>query len=160
MTIILSIVLLIILDQVSKYLVAANLSAQNIQMIPNFFYITYAENKGMAWSLFSGQLVFFCLAAAAAIGVMSWYLIYKETTKMTRIALAMMIAGAAGNLIDRLLLGYVRDFLHFYIFTYDFPIFNVADSCLTIGVILLILGSLIEDRKKEKGTNEQTNVEN
>jgi signal peptidase II len=66
-----------------------------------------------------------------------------------------MIAGAAGNLADRLLLGYVRDFLHFFIFGYDFPIFNIADSCLTVGVILLILASFLEEKK-----HEQTRVEN
>lgn len=153
--IILLIALLMTADQVSKYLVAANLSAKNIEIIRNFFYITYAQNTGMAWSLLSGQQAFFCLAAAVAIGVMTWYLIYKDPNKITRIALALMISGAAGNLIDRLLLGYVRDFLHFYIFSYDFPIFNVADSCLTIGVILLILASLIEEKKHDK-----TRVEN
>ena len=59
-------------------------------------------------------------------------------------ALAMMIAGAAGNLMDRLLLGYVRDFLNFYIFGYDFPVFNVADICLCVGVGLLILSTIFE----------------
>jgi lipoprotein signal peptidase len=140
-------ILLLVIDQVTKYMVAADLAAKNVELIHNFFYITYAENTGMAWSLFSGQQALFCLAAAVAIGVMSWYLIYKSPTKLTRISLALMISGAAGNLVDRLLLGYVRDFLHFYIFGYDFPIFNVADSCLTIGVILLILATLLEDKK-------------
>lgn len=148
--IVLLIALLLIIDQVTKYLVAANLAAVNVEVIHNFFYITYAENTGMAWSLLSGQQAFFSLMAAIAIGVMTWYLIYKNPDRLTVISLAMMIAGAAGNLIDRLLLGYVRDFLHFYIFGYDFPIFNVADSCLTIGVILLILASLLEDKNHGK----------
>jgi lipoprotein signal peptidase len=147
--IILLIALLVAADQISKYLVAANLAGRNIEIIHNFFYITYAENTGMAWSLLSGQQALFCLAAAAAIGVMIWYMIYKDPGKWTRVALAFMIAGAAGNLIDRLLLGHVRDFLHFYIFSYDFPIFNVADSALTIGVILLIIGSFLEEKAHE-----------
>lgn len=147
--IILLIALLVAADQISKYLVAANLAGRNIEMIHNFFYITYAENTGMAWSLLSGQQALFCLAAAAAIGVMIWYMIYKDPGKWTRVALAFMIAGAAGNLIDRLLLGHVRDFLHFYIFSYDFPIFNIADSALTIGVILLIIGSFLEEKAHE-----------
>lgn len=147
--IILLIALLVAADQISKYLVAANLAGRNIEIIHNFFYITYAENTGMAWSLLSGQQALFCLAAAAAIGVMIWYMIYKDPGKWTRVALAFMIAGAAGNLIDRLLLGHVRDFLHFYIFSYDFPIFNIADSALTIGVILLIIGSFLEEKAHE-----------
>lgn len=147
--IILLIALLVAADQISKYLVAVNLAGRNIEIIHNFFYITYAENTGMAWSLLSGQQALFCLAAAAAIGVMIWYMIYKDPGKWTRVALAFMIAGAAGNLIDRLLLGHVRDFLHFYIFSYDFPIFNIADSALTIGVILLIIGSFLEEKAHE-----------
>ncbi len=147
--IILLIALLVAADQISKYLVAANLAGRNIEIIHNFFYITYAENTGMAWSLLSGQQALFCLAAAAAIGVMIWYMIYKDPGKWTRVALAFMIAGAAGNLIDRLLLGHVRDFLHFYIFSYDFPIFNIADSALNIGVILLIIGSFLEEKAHE-----------
>lgn len=153
--VILLITVFLILDQISKYIVAGNAALQNVQIIPHFFYITYAENTGMAWSLFSGQQAFFCLAAAVAIGVMIWYLIYKNPNRLSQAALALMICGAAGNLIDRLLLGYVRDFLHFYIFSYDFPIFNVADSCLTIGVILLILASF-----KEENTHERTSVDN
>ncbi len=97
-----------------------------------------------AWSMLSGHQVFLCLIAAAAICVM-WVFMQKakkEHLKLSKTALAMMIAGAAGNLIDRLMLNYVRDFLHFYPFGYDFPVFNVADCALTIGVILLIIGML------------------
>lgn len=144
----------LILDQVSKIWVASTAAVQNLEVIPNFFYITYAKNTGMAWSMLSGHQAFFCLAATVAIGVMLWYLIYKSPSKLTRISLALMISGAAGNLIDRLFLGFVRDFLNFYIFGYDFPIFNVADSCLTIGVIILIIASFVEEKK-----NEQTRVE-
>lgn len=139
--------IVIILDQISKYIVASNLSLQHVEVIPNFFYLTYAKNTGMAWSLLSGKQAFLSVISAIAIGVMIYYLVAKDTDKVTKVALALMIGGAAGNLIDRLFYTYVRDFLDFYIFGYDFPIFNVADSALTIGVILLFIATLKEDRK-------------
>ncbi|MCH3962592.1 MAG: signal peptidase II [Solobacterium sp.] len=153
--IILLIIVCIAADQISKIWIASNTALHSVMIIRNFFYITYAENTGMAWSMLSGHQAFFCLAATVAIGVMLWYMIYKNPNRLTKISLALMIAGAAGNLADRLLLGYVRDFLHFFIFGYDFPIFNIADSCLTVGVILLILASFLEEKK-----HEQTRVEN
>ncbi len=135
----------ILLDQITKYGVQINEKLQNIVVIPGFFHITYARNTGMAWSLFSGYQAVFCLAAAAAIGGMLWYLIEKKPDRLTAAALSLMIGGAAGNLFDRLVFGYVRDFLDFYIFGYDFPIFNIADSALCIGVGLLLIASLKEE---------------
>ena len=87
------------------------------------------------------------VVSAAAIGVMIYYVLKKDCSKLMKIALALMIGGAAGNLFDRLFLGYVRDFLDFIIFGYDFPIFNIADSALTIGVILLFIVSMKEEKK-------------
>ena len=141
------IVLLILLDQITKAAIAANPSTfGNLEVIPNFFYITYVKNTGAAWSMLAGQRTFLSLLAAVAIFFMLGYLIKqkKNGNKLTTAALILMIAGAAGNLIDRLLFEYVRDFLNFYIFGYDFPVFNVADICLTIGVCLLILATIVE----------------
>ena len=141
------IVILIVLDQVTKAVIASNAQIfGNMELIPHFFYLTYVKNTGAAWSMLAGQRAFLSLLAAAAIFVMLWYLMKqkKAGNKLSVAALALMIAGAAGNLIDRLLYGYVRDFLNFYIFGYDFPVFNVADICLTVGVCLLILATILE----------------
>ena len=141
------IVILIVLDQVTKAVIASNAQIfGNMELIPNFFYLTYVKNTGAAWSMLAGQRAFLSLLAAAAIFVMLWYLKKqkKAGNRLSVAALALMIAGAAGNLIDRLLYGYVRDFLNFYIFGYDFPVFNVADICLTVGVCLLILATILE----------------
>lgn len=133
-------------DLISKHMIAAS-GITDIVLIPGFFHITYTENTGMAWSLLSGQTGLLALISAVAIGVMLRYLLVNKPDKLTSFALALMIGGAAGNLYDRLFLGYVRDFLNFYIFGYDFPVFNIADAALCIGVFLLVIASFTEDRK-------------
>ena len=141
------IILLIVADQATKAMISASPEQfGNLEVIHDFFYITYVKNTGAAWSMLAGQRVFLSLLAAAAILVMIFYLnkMLRDNNKLSAFALALMIAGAAGNLIDRLMLGYVRDFLNFYIFGYDFPVFNVADICLTVGVFLLIISTIFE----------------
>ncbi len=135
-----------VVDLVTKYIIQNQPTLQNVEIIKGFFSLTYAENTGMAWSLLSGKQAFLSIVSAIVIGVMVYYVVAKNLDKLTRISLALMIGGAAGNLFDRLFLGYVRDFLDFIIFGYDFPIFNVADSALTIGVILLMIATLKEDK--------------
>lgn len=135
------------LDQLTKALIASNPSAcANLEVIPGFFYITYVKNAGAAWSMLSGQRVLLSLISAAAVIGMLYVLqgTVKKKQKLNSLALSLMIAGALGNLIDRLAFGSVRDFLNFFIFGYDFPVFNVADICLTIGVCLLILATILE----------------
>lgn len=143
-------VVVVVLDLVSKYIIQNNMSLHSVEIIKGFFSLTYAENTGMAWSLLSGKQVFLSLVSAVAIGVMIYYLIQNKPKGLTKYALALMIGGAFGNLFDRVVLGYVRDFLDFIIFGYDFPIFNIADSALTIGVCLLILATLLEENKETK----------
>lgn len=139
--------IIVALDQISKYLIQSNLDFHHVEIIKGFFSLTYAENTGMAWSLLSGKQAFLSIVSAIAIGVMIWYVLFKNPDKLTKFALSLMIGGAIGNLIDRVFLNYVRDFLDFIIFGYDFPIFNVADSALTIGVILLFIAAIKEEKK-------------
>lgn len=135
------IVICIVLDQVSKYFAAASLQ-HDITVIPGFFYLTYVQNTGAAWSAFSDSTTILTMISALAVCVMVFYYRRYVQDKITRFALALMIGGAIGNFIDRFLLHYVRDFLHFYIFSYDFPVFNVADVALSVGVVLLIIAAL------------------
>ncbi len=141
--------LVFVIDLITKYIIQNHVTLHNVEIIKGFFSLTYAENTGMAWSLLSGKQAFLSIVSAIAIGVMIYYVVAKNTDRFTKVALALMIGGAAGNLFDRLCLGYVRDFLDFIILGYDFPIFNVADSALTIGVILLIIASFMEDKGKK-----------
>ena len=139
-------VLLIVLDLLSKILVDSKLMlGQSITIIDDFFHITYAHNTGAAWSMFEGKTIFFCLIAIAALVVMFYfYRNMKPEEKLVRWGIILMMAGTAGNLIDRLVYQYVRDFLDFIIFGYDFPIFNLADMALCIGVGLIILDVALE----------------
>lgn len=136
----------ILLDQISKIMIV-NSGITDLVLIEHFFHITYMKNTGMAWSLLSGQTGLLALISAVAIGFMLYYLLKNRPDRLNSFALALMIGGAAGNLIDRLFLGYVRDFLNFYIFGYDFPVFNIADSALCVGVFLLLIASIKEERK-------------
>lgn len=140
------IIMVIVIDLLSKHIVQVTEGLHHVVLIDGFFHITYAQNTGMAWSMLSGQTAFLSLVSAAAIGLMLYYLYMKKPDALSRFALALMIGGAAGNLFDRLYFGYVRDFLDFYIFGYDFPIFNIADSALCIGVFLLAAVSLKEEK--------------
>lgn len=143
---------ILLLDQLTKYQVQRQMAlGESIEIIPDFFYLTYVRNTGAAWSLLAGKQFFLSLLAAVAIGVMlSVLLRNRNLTRLFRLSLVLMIAGALGNLIDRLWFGAVRDFLNFYPFGYNFPIFNVADISLCFGVGLMILDAFVSDRKKEE----------
>ncbi len=140
-------IVIVILDLASKHLVQTNTSLHAVTVVEGFFKITYVKNTGMAWSLLEGQQVFLSLVSLAASAGMIYYLAKKKPDKPTAISVALLLGGALGNLFDRVFLGYVRDFLDFYIFGYNFPVFNVADSALTIGVVLLLVITTMEDKK-------------
>ena len=149
------ILLILVIDQFSKYTVALNPALYaHREVIRNFFYLTYAKNTGVAWSLFAGgqATAALCLISAAASVILFALMerACREGKKLQVVVFALMFAGAVGNLIDRLWLGYVRDFLDFYIFGYNFPIFNIADCALCIGVGLMILEMILEERKEKQ----------
>lgn len=145
--IILSIIFLTI-DQISKILVSHNLTS-SITIVNNFFYLTKAYNKGAAWSILGGQRLFLILVALVTIALLFIYVKKNNITKKSNIiAFSLIIGGASGNLIDRILYGHVVDFLDFVIINYDFPIFNLADTFIVIGVILLVIGTYRKEEKK------------
>lgn len=140
MMIFLTIVFLVI-DIVSK-LVVSNLMNVNesIRVIRDFFYITYVRNTGAAWSIFAGETWLLIIVSLIIMFLIVWY-IYKNRpkSKLEIVGYSMVLGGAIGNFIDRVIYGYVIDFFNFYIFGYDYPIFNLADSFILIGVILLVI---------------------
>ncbi len=138
--------LAVILDQVSKLAIAANMQLfQSIQLIP-FFNLTYVHNTGAAFSFLSEaggwQRWFFAgLAMVISIVIAVWMSRLTKQETLLAVALSLVLGGAAGNLIDRLVYGYVIDFLDVYYGTWHWPAFNVADSAITLGVILMLAES-------------------
>ena len=137
----------LILDIVVKLIVKNNMYLnESIKIIDNFFYITYVKNTGAAWSILSGKQLLLILFTVIVIVWLVIYLYKKKTyTRIEKIGYSLLLGGAVGNLIDRVVYGYVIDYLNFYIFNYNYPIFNIADSCIVIGIMLLFISSWREE---------------
>lgn len=150
MIIILSIIFIII-DQVSKIIIVNNLTNnKSIEVIKSFFYLTYTNNKGAAFSILTGRRILLILVALVVIGVLIYYVIKNKIEgKVNKIALSLVIGGSIGNLIDRILRGAVIDFIDVKIFGYNFPIFNLADTFIVIGVFLLIIEMFRKEHKND-----------
>lgn len=136
---VLTVILVLLLDQITKYIVFAY-DSLNIQVIKNFFYIGQVKNTGAAWGILSGNMwIFYVVTLVAIVFILNVYRKSEHREWYFKTALMLILAGAIGNFIDRLVFNYVRDFLDFHIFGYDFPLFNIADSALVVGVMLVIL---------------------
>ena len=132
-------VLILILDQGTKIWAARVLSTGPLVLIPRALELTYLVNRGAVWGLMQGWRIVFLIATFLFLAVLIWFYVKKrrDMTVLTRVILALLFSGAAGNLIDRALLGYVRDMI--YVSLINFPVFNVADSAITIAAALLVI---------------------
>lgn len=134
-------------DQFTKHLISSSMQlGQSQEIIDNLFYFTYAHNTGVAWGMLAGHLWLFIVVALVSAVLMIVF--FKRTRKeeiLTRFGLVLTFAGMIGNLIDRMVLGYVRDFIDVIIFNYNFPIFNIADMAVVIGVALIIIEIIFEE---------------
>ena len=148
--------LLIAADQLSKYWAVHVLQpVGTLPAVPGIFNFTFLENgnSGGAWGIFSGKQGFLVLFSVILMIVILYLIIAKKVTnRMAVLSLILILAGGIGNLIDRLMQGFVVDFIQFD-FWQSFPIFNVADICVTVGIILFCIYILfIEGKDKKKET--------
>ena len=138
---IIAVVILILLDQGTKFWALASLKPiHNMTLVESFMDLTFVENRGVAFGMFSGQRWFILLLTGIIAAGLIWF--YKAMPKKKeyfplRVSLVMVLSGAVGNIIDRLFRGYVVDFFEFTFF--EWPVFNVADIYVVVGVILLAL---------------------
>ena len=142
-------IVVIVLDQLTKRAVQQNLAlGESLLVFPpwEFVRIVHWVNTGAAFGMFQGgNAVLIGLTVAITLAILIYYQTLPEDHLFQRICLALIVGGSIGNLIDRLTLGYVVDFVA----VGRFPVFNLADSCVTVSVILLLISTIIEERKAQ-----------
>lgn len=137
----------LVADQALKWAAVAwlkPLGKRSIEIIPGFFKLTYVQNTGAAFGLFRGQIPAFIMIALFTVAVILFYLsMVEEDEQLVAVSLVLILAGAVGNLIDRVSLGYVIDYLHVhYYHHWDWPVFNLADTIIDVGVGLIVFDVL------------------
>ena len=149
----------IAIDQLTKWLCVAYLKpVGRVTLIPDFLKLTYVENRGAAFGSFTEhRWVFMLFSTVAIIAVTIYLLLFAENNRMLRWSLALIIGGGVGNMIDRVALGYVIDFLDFHaIWQY---IFNIADSCVCVGAGLMVLYAILALLQEMKTMENQKNTD-
>ena len=150
----------LILDQLTKYWVVREIPfAARQTIIPGFFNLTYVTNTGAAWGILSGRYWLLLTISAAVFAAAIWYLRSLTDSWPERyFAIFLVMSGILGNSIDRIFRGAVVDFLQFYIGRYVWPSFNVADSCICVGVAIYILSTLFRPERKKENPDSPTYV--
>ena len=145
--------IILLLDQASKWMAVTHIQAhQAFSVIPGFFSLVLVKNRGMAFGIFSQTrsgfyyyfLIFTTLGATSVI--LFFFFWIKSNKKWLTVGLSLILGGALGNLVDRIRLGFVIDFLDFYFKSYHWPAFNVADSAVTVGTFWLLF-NIIQGKK-------------
>jgi signal peptidase II len=148
---------IILLDQATKYLVRTNLALGEVYRpdlwIAEFARIVHWQNTGAAFGMFQSLgTVFMILSMIVSGAIIYYYPQVPREDKLIRLAMAMLLGGAVGNLIDRLYQGYVTDFISLL----EFPVFNIADACISLGVVVLFVGMWLQEREKKSSMDQQS----
>ena len=142
------------IDIISKLLISHFMIVnESIDVINNFLYLTYVKNDGVAFSLLGGNRVFIIIMCLIILGFIIYYIGNNKINLLDSIGFGLVIGGALGNLIDRVIYGYVIDFIDIYLFDYNYPIFNIADMGVVIGVIIILISSFMKERSVKNGDN-------
>ena len=141
-----------LMDFLSKNFVINNFeSLKSIELIPNFFYITYLQNTGAAWSMFRNGSLFIAIISFIIFILISNYIKKLKLENIwSIISFGFLLGGILGNFIDRVVYGYVIDFLDFKIFGYDYPVFNFADIMIVVGTIMIAIKIIRGDKDANK----------
>ncbi|EHT7839187.1 signal peptidase II [Staphylococcus pseudintermedius] len=144
--------IILIGDQLTKFIIRTQMTlGESFAVVPKFLYITSHRNNGAAWGILSGKMTFFyIITIIVLIALIVFYIKEAKNNMLMQIAISLLFSGALGNFIDRVSSGEVVDFIDTVIFGYDFPIFNIADASLTMGVVLLIIVLLKDQNQKGK----------
>ena len=148
--------ILIVLDQATKLLILARFADGESIRVTSFFNLVLVYNKGAAFSFLAGasgwQTPLLVVIALVAIVIVGWMLWRNQSRRLLNLGLAMILGGAIGNLIDRVAYGKVVDFLHFHLYGWNYPAFNVADSAITVGAVILIIESFMPQEREKAGS--------
>ena len=149
----------VLLDQVSKAIIRGVLPAgKNIAVINHFFYIWHVTNTGAGFSLFTGGNAILIWISLIVIGIILFNYDKIIANDWYIAAFSLILGGAIGNLIDRIFQGFVTDFLDFFLIFDYFPAFNLADSAITIGAIILVIVLFLETKKENESNKENINA--
>lgn len=139
---------IVALDQILKSV----FTNKNFVLIKNVLSVSYRENRGAAWSILDGQVILLCiLTTVFLLALITFDHFFKQKNKLYAVSLGLVLGGAIGNLFDRMVLGYVKDFIKFDFI--NFPIFNIADIALTCGVVCFIIFFIFYYGREEKVKN-------
>ncbi len=145
-------IFILVLDQIIKQIIAITIPLdRSVSVIGDFFKLTYVRNYGAAWSVLSGNRFFLIIVALASLFFLYYFLHNRILNRSESIIYGCLLGGILGNLYDRIVYGYVIDYLEFTFFDYHYPIFNFADICIVISVFCLII--LIWKGDVNHGTN-------
>ena len=140
-----------LIDLISKQIImhVMNLN-ESIKVISHFFSLTYVRNNGAAWSILKDERILLMIVTVIVLFLINKYMNREELSKIEELTYGIIIGGIVGNLFDRIIYGSVIDFLDFNIFGYNYPVFNLADTFIVVGIMLLIIVSI---RKEHYGKN-------